>query len=681
MRVIVCRPCEPEAFNPPAVEFCGLVLLGVLFALTSPARGAPVQTEVQSPNGRNRIVLQAADQDGHVRYWVTRDGTQVIRPSLIGPVLVDNRVLGEAARIVDVRRGEIDERFELRWSKTSEAVNRCSYAVVTLATPGEILWEVELRAFDDGVAFRYRLPHQQGLGDFELSDERTQFDVAGNPMALFNTLGSFTSSHESLYRHEPLSAVPPRKLIDMPILLTWGDDRAAAITEARVLNFAGGYLERPSPTTTKLQCRLAPLASREGVCVVGNTPHASPWRVILLADVAGKLLESNLLLCLNDPQRGDFDWLQAGKTTWHWWYGEFEEDYRLPPDSNASLERHKKYIDFCARNNIAYHAVSGDGLAWYQQSKTGYGSPADDADVRVPRPHIQLPEIIEYARSRGVGIRLWVHWKPLSEHLEEAFSIYESWGVQGLMVDFLNRDDQEMIEFTQRLLESAARHKLHIQFHGSSKFSGEQRTFPHLFNREGVLNLEFLKWSDLCTPDHNVNVAYTRGLTGPVDYHQGGFRSVSRADFQPRDRAPNVMGTRCHHLALYVVYENPLPMVADTPDAYEGQLGFDFIREVPTTWDETRFLAGEPGEFVIVARRTGETWYVGGINNWTERRIEVPLEFLGNDRRVVEIYVDGSLDEAQPNAIRRQRVTVSAGEPLAISMAPGGGLVAIVRGE
>ena len=171
------------------------------------------------------------------------------------------------------------------------------------------------------------------------------------------------------------------------------------------------------------------------------------------------------------------------------------------------------------------------------------------------------------------------------------------------MVDFLDRDDQEMIDFVERMLESAARHKLHIQIHGSSKFSGEQRTFPHLFNREGVLNLEYLKWSDLCTPEHNVNVAYTRALAGPVDYHLGGFRSVSRADFQPQDRLPVVMGTRCHQLALYVVYENPMPMVADVPQAYEGQPGFDFLKEAPTTWDETRFVAGEPGEYVVLARR------------------------------------------------------------------------------
>jgi alpha-glucosidase len=403
--------------------------------------------------------------------------------------------------------------------------------------------------------------------------------------------------------------------------------------------------------------------------------------VVLLADVAGKLLESNLLLCLNDSQRGDFQWLRPGKSTFHWWYGAFEDDYRLPADSSAYFNRHRAYIDFCARNKIAYHAVSGDGRAWYQQSATDYGTPMADADIRVPRAEIELPRIFEYARKQGVGIRLWVHWKPLSEQLESAFTLYESWGVKGLMVDFLNRDDQEMIDFTERMLDSAARHKLHIQIHGSSKYSGEQRTFPHLFNREGVLSLEYVKWSNLCTPDHSVNVAYTRALAGPVDYHLGGFRSVSRAEFQPRDRAPVVLGTRCHHLALYVVYENPMPMVADAPSAYQGQTGFDFITEVPTTWDETRFLAGNPGEYIAVARRKADAWYVGGITNWTPRTLDVPVDFLKPGEYEARLSVDGSMDESQPNAIRQQRLRVNGATPLHVSMGPGGGFVAILRAQ
>ena len=383
---------------------------------------------------------------------------------------------------------------------------------------------------------------------------------------------------------------------------------------------------------------------------------------MLLADRAGQLIESNLLLCLNDPPNKDFAWAKPGKTTFHWWNGTVEHGPASTPEANFAT--HKKYIDFCAANKIAYHSVITvpGGRPWYVQSgEPGY-DPRPDTDILTPRPDLDLPRILAYAKEKGVGIRFWVYWKPLSEKLEEAFATYERWGIKGLMVDFMDRDDQEMVEWQEQVLQSAARHKLHIQFHGSYKYSGEQRTYPNLFNREGVLNQEYLKWSDLCTPPHSVNVAYTRLLAGPVDYHLGGFRAVARDKFQPRDEQPVVFGTRCYQLAMYVVFENPMPMVADSPEAYEGQPGFDFLVEVPTTWDETRFVAGEPGEYVVVARRSGKTWYLGGMTNWTSRNLSLPLSFLGDGSFEANVNSDGSLDGENPNEIRqdKRRVTKCA---------------------
>ncbi|QDT73385.1 glycoside hydrolase family 97 protein [Lacipirellula limnantheis] len=665
----------------------GVMLLAWL-TLTTPSssRAESVPAAIRSPDGRNAIDLRtASDGADQVRYTIKRDGRTLIGPSPLGPVLSVGGQLGENSPIIDVQLGNVDESFMLHWGKTTTVTNRCSFALVTLSTDdSDLQWQVELRAYDDGLAFRYRLLPQERLRECDIRDEATQFDFVGEPQAFFNTLDSFTTSHESLYEHKPLAEIPANKLLEMPLLLTWPGGTAAAITEARVRHFAGMYLQRPVDQPARLGCRLSPLPSRPEMSVVGQAPYESPWRVVLLADRAGKLLESNLLLCLNDPPPpalGDFSWLRPGKTSFHWWYGAFEDDYQPAAARHAFLERHKQYIDFCAANNIAYHAVSGDGRAWYPQSSASYATPSPDADVRRARPELELPKIIDYARERGVGIRLWVHWKPLSEHLEEAFALYQTWGVQGLMVDFLDRDDQEMNEFTERMLESAARHHLHIQIHGSPKYSGEQRTFPNLLNREGVMNLEYVKWSDGVTPDHNVNVAYTRALAGPVDYHLGGFRSVSRAEFTPRDRAPVVMGTRCHNLALYVVYENPMPMVADDPSAYEGQPGFDFLAEVPTTWDETRFLIGEPGEYVVMARRQGNAWYLGGITNWTPREIDVPLEFLSAGEFEATLYADGSLDESLPNSLSKQQRVVTAATPLHIALAPGGGFVAVIRAQ
>jgi alpha-glucosidase len=661
-----------------------LLLAGWVFALWAGvahsvwAQGSsPV--EVRSPDGRNIITLWAGNS-GRLHYRVDRDGQSLISPSALGPKLVDGGDIGKGAELVDVRRGKRDENFELPWGKARMVTDRCATATLFIESPADIRWEIEARAYDDGVAFRYVLPAQAGRTTFELSGEATEFRINGNPTAIYSGYDNFTSSHEALFSRTPVAEIPAEKLLEMPLLFTWRK-QAAALTEGRVRDFAGMYLQHDEKELTVLRARLSPLPTRPEVYVAGKPRIASPWRVVLLGDHAGKLLESNLLLCLNDEATaagGDFSWAKPGKTTFHWWNGEFEEFYK-DPNSGREFEKHKEYIDFCAKHTIAYHSVTGDGRPWYVQKEPGYAPPQPDADILTPRPELRLPEIIEYARDHNVGIRLWVHWKSLEgDMLEKAFSRYEEWGVAGLMVDFLDRDDQEMIEWSDRMLESAARHKLHIQIHGSPKFSGEQRTFPNLFNREGVMNLEYLKWSDMVTPQHSVDVAYTRALAGPVDYHLGGFRSASQAEFKPRYVLPVVMGTRCHHLALYVVYENPMPMVADAPSAYEGQKGFDFISEVPTTWDETRFVAGEPGEFVVLARRRGDAWYLGGINNWTRRDLTIPLDFLGSGQFMAKAYVDGDLSGDRPNeaTVKEPKINKAA---MPVTFAPGGGIAAVFR--
>jgi alpha-glucosidase len=536
-----------------------------------------------------------------------------------------------------------------------------------------------MRAYNDGVALRYGFPKQQKRANFVIEHEATAFHFAGDPTVLCMPLRDFTTSHEALYERKLLSEIPDEQLLAVP-LLAFRKDVAAAITEARLRNFAGMYLVRPNGgEADMLQIRLSPLRGKRDAAVTVMPPHWSPWRVVLLADRAGQLIESNLLLALNDPPEVDFAWLQPGKTTWPWWNGTVEHGPLSTPEHNFAIN--KLYIDFCARHKIAYHAicsVSGN-RPWYVQRDPGFAEPHPDTDILTPRADIGLPRILKYATEQGVGIRLWVNWKPLEDKVEEAFATYERWGVKGLMIDFMDRDDQEMVAWQERVLQAAARHKLHIQFHGSYKPTGEQRTFPHLFNRESVLNLEYLKWSNQCAPPHNVNVAYTRLLAGQVDYHLGGFRASTREEFEPRDLLPLVLGTRCHHLALYVIYENPLPMLSDVPEAYDRQPGFDFLVDVPVTWDETKFVAGDAGEFIVVARRSGDAWYLAGITNWMPRVLQLPLDFLGDGQFEAKLYLDFSLDGDQPNDLRQETRPLSSESTLDVALASGGGFVAVIR--
>jgi alpha-glucosidase len=523
------------------------------------------------------------------------------------------------------------------------------------------------------------VPEQTGLREFAIENETTEFRLAGSPVLTFGTLENFTTSHEPVYQTVALEKVAAAKLIEMPTLAVWPDGHAAAITEARVRGFAGMYLERPDASAAILRGRLSPLPGRSSVAVATRTPHWSPWRVVLLADRAGALVESTTLLALNDAATGDYSWVHPGKTTFHWWNGVVEHGTASTPDINFAI--HKKYIDFCAAHGIAYHSVIGvaGNRPWYVQSGASGYDPRPDTDILTPRPDLGLPRILEYARSKNVGIRFWVYWKPLEDHFEEAFTRYEQWGVRGLMIDFLDRDDQAMVEWQERVLQSAARHHLHVQFHGSYKPSGEQRTYPNLLNREGVLNLEYLKWDDRCTPQHDVDVAYTRALAGPLDYHLGGFRAAPRDRFTPRELLPVILGTRAHQLALYVVFENPMPMVADDPDAYKGQAGFDFIEDVPTTWDDTRFVDGEPGQFIVVARRSGDRWYLGGINNWTTRDVVLPLSFLEAGEFEADVRTDSRADGSDANGLLQRTETVSRYGSLKVTLASGGGVVATLR--
>jgi alpha-glucosidase len=249
-----------------------------------------------------------------------------------------------------------------------------------------------------------------------------------------------------------------------------------------------------------------------------------------------------------------------------------------------------------------------------------------------------------------------------------------------MMVDFFDHDDQDSVEFAESILQAAARHHILIHFHGVWKITGWQRTYPNLMNHEGSLNLEYLKWSDRCTPEHNLMMAFTRLIAGPMDYHLGGFRAVTRANFTPKN-IPNVLGTRTHMLAMYVCFDNPNPMIADYPTAYEGQPGFDFLREVPTWWDETHVLAGKVGELLVTARRKGAIWYLGGMSANGPRDVALPLTFLGAQRYTARIWKDASDAEADPNDLTVETLNFSPADTLNLRLALDGGFVAQLTPE
>ncbi len=646
------------------------ILCAALFCFM--AVSAQQNVSVSSPDGKLKFLLKITPET--VSYEVNYKKQLLVENSLLG-FSFDNGEFGSNLKTGKVRRKSIDETYELVVGKVSSARNHCNEMIVPLQekeAPGRLI-NLVVRAFNDGVAFRYEFPEQEGWNSYVMYDEKTQFRLNGNPMTLLMYLPGYINTHEGVYTHTEYDKIAKKRLIEMPVTLEFDNGIYMSITEAAVRDYAGMYLVKEK---NGFAGKLSPRLGQEKIKVeINEFPHRTPWRVLSVADRVGGLLETNILTSLNEPCKiEDTSWIKPCRTTFTWWNGNVVPDSTFSPGNN--FETNKYYIDFAARNGLDAHGIYGYAeTPWYYDDNFNFGWAGPNADITRPIPCLNMPRIVEYAKSKEVGIHLWVHWRPLYDKLEEAFALYEKWGVKGLMVDFLDRDDQEMIRIQEEILQAAARHRLFIQFHGSSKPSGLTRTYPNEFTREGTLNYEVCKWDTLVNADHDISVPFTRLLAGPTDYHLGGFRALPRDEFKIQYVNPYVMSTRCHMMAMYVVLENHLTSLCDTPMAYEGQPGFEVLRTVPGTWDEMRVPLAEFNKYVTVARRNGTDWWIGTLNDGTARTLNLKLDFLGEGEYRAEIYTDAPDAEKNPNHLSKEIRTVTRKDKIELPLAVDGGAV------
>jgi alpha-glucosidase len=480
-------------------------------------------------------------------------------------------------------------------------------------------------------------------------------------------LNGFTTSYEKRYEVKPGREVSRDWLLGLPLLAELPGGAFAAITEANVIDFAGMYLK---PTADgKLLTRLSPLPGEKNVAVKRTGDVLSPWRVILLGDRLGTLVESDAVLSLSEPCAiTDTGWIKTGKTTFPWWNGFAQDAGQLKPDLDTATAKY--YIDFCAEAGIPYHSLDGvRNDAWYG----GPIVPYRGADPTVGNPKLDLQEVLKYAKSKGVKIRLWMNWKAAEAHMQRAFPLYEQWGIEGVMLDFMDRDDQLMNRWVREAVALAAKHKLTVTLHGCPKPTGLERTYPNLLSHEGVMNLEYDKWDKLgITAAHETTVPFTRMLAGPLDFHQGSFRTVPHDKFVPRNVAPLIRGTPARTLASYVVFQNHLAMMVDSPGAYRGHPALAPLVKIPTTWDETKVVLGTVGGTVAIARRSGKVWHVGVMADSKGGTVEVPLSFLGNGRYFATMWADDALET---HGIVKSKTLTRASETLPLVCEAGGGAV------
>jgi alpha-glucosidase len=628
--------------------------------------------------------ITVTSPDKKIAFSLDKDKAGLIyRLSYKGQMLVDNSrmsisfkqggTFGKNIRLGKPEFKTMEETYDLVAGKASHIHSLSNEVTVPVTETGGLKRQlnIEIRLFNDGAAFRYVIPAKSGLQQVEITDEADSFNLAQNPTALTLFRENYTTSHEGLYDRLPLSKIKPDTLMDLPALFEYPKGIYLAVTEANLLDYAGMYLVKHNGV---LQSSLSPLPHQRDIKVIARLPHNSPWRVMMISDRVGALIESNILTSLSEPCRiKDLSWIKPGKTTFPWWNGNVTPDTSFAPGNN--YETNMYYVNFCAKYGLGYHSVVEYGLhEWYVNDGAGF-QPGPHADPSKAVPGLDMQQLCDSAKKVGVGIRVWVHFYALYPKLDETFAQYEKWGIKGLMCDFMDRDDQEMVNMQTEILEKAAQHHLHIQFHGAYKPTGTSRTYPNEFTREGTLNYENDKWNNTVTPDADVNIAFTRLLAGSTDYHLGGFRAANAKTFKVHYTAPMVLGTRCHMLAMYVVLESAQGMMCDYPDAYIGQPGFEFLQQVPLTWDQTRVLNANVSEYVTIARRKGADWYIGTISNNTAHNIKTALSFLPAGAYTAEIYSDAPDNDKDPNHLVKVVQNVTNQSVINTNLAAGGGQV------
>jgi alpha-glucosidase len=472
------------------------------------------------------------------------------------------------------------------------------------------------------------------------------------------------SSHEGEFDPIRASHIREHNNYDLPLVCRTANN-AFAIGEADLRDYGGMYLAGKGDGRPGVQSRVARRLDDKSLiarATIGANGAGSPWRVIMLGDASGNLIESNLIGNLNPDPSFDTSWIKPGKTAWDWWSG----PYLPPPDKGSTdMPTIKKYIDFAAKSGFEYMMIDE---GWCLNSGGG-GSAPDNADVTKTKPDIDMPALVAYAAKKKVRLWLWVQWSLLDRQMDAALAQYEKWGIAGIKVDFMDRSDQQMVDYYHKLMSKAVGHKLLVDMHGAYPPAGLNRTYPNYLTQEGIMGAEYNKWSHRVTATHNVSLAYTRMLLGPMDYTPGGFRNRTPETFEVINSPPQVQTSRGHGLGMFVVYESPFQMVADSPDVYENAPGFDFIKLVPTAWDETRFLAGDIGEYVAVARRKGKDWYIGAMGTEKPHAISLAMKFLGDGKFKAKIWEDG----ATPTTLNESTRDVSASDSLELKLAPSGG--------
>ena len=647
------------------------ILLGLAAGLattTAPATPAaqPGVERLVSPNGR---IMVAVHTTPRLAYDVLFDGHPLLQAATLS-LDVDGVRLGATPKLTGVERTHTDATVAPPVRQTAATLVD-KHNDLRLACAGG--YAITFRAYDLGVAYRFEtaLPRAQ----VKVIGEEATFRFVADAGVYFPKEESFFSHNERQFKRVPLGTLRPDALGSIPAVVDTAVGPKVAIAEADLEDYPGLWLRGtggPALTATfppyPLEERLTHdrdlrvVRAADYIAVTRGT-RTFPWRVLGIAAHDSDLVGNPLVYLLARPsQIADTSWIRPGKVAWDWWNALNLRGVSFKPGVNT--ETYQAYIDFAAAYGLQY-IILDEG--WY---KTG--------DLLSVTPTIDMPKLLAYARERHVGVILWAVWKTLADQLAPALAQFEKWGIAGLKVDFMQRDDQPVIQFYWRLCRELAARKMLVDFHGAIRAVLLTRTWPNLLTVEGVQGLEHDKWSDATEPEHDVTLPFTRMFLGPMDFTPGAMHNADRAHFKSIFNAPMSLGTRSHQLAMYVVYESPLQMLADSPSNYLAEPeAMEFLGPVPSVWDETRVLDGKLGDYVVVARRSGATWYLGAMTDWTSRELQIDTSFLGGGAWSFVAHADPPDHPAVGSEHYRTAGTLTGGTPVRFTLASGGGLAAV----
>ncbi len=634
--------------------------------------------ELKDPSGKIQLNVMLGNT---VTYSVSHGEDVIIGTSPISMTLTDGTVFGKEPRLKKKKyRTENQMIYPPIYRKQSI---KDHFNELTLEFKGG--YSLVFRAYEDGVAYRFISDLKK---PFMVESEQAVFNLPNNPTVFAATPkgrkidgveNQYHSSFQNTYRHVELSKWDKSRLAFLPVLSESENGKKVCITEADLLNYPGMFLKvssdnkgfygefaaYPKDISVEVRGLKGMVKTREPYIAKVEGRTVFPWRVMVISEKDTDLLCSDMVYKLATPAaEADYSWIKPGKVAWDWWndWNLYGVDFR----AGVNTETYKYYIDFASKFGIEY-VILDEGWAV-----------AGPADLFQIVPEIDMEELIRYADSKKVGLILWAGYRAFDLDMERVCKHYSAMGIKGFKIDFMDRDDQYMVDFNRRCAETGAKYKLLIDLHGTHKPTGLQRTYPNAINFEGVHGLEEMKWAQPGTDQvtYDVTMPFIRMVAGPLDYTQGAMNNANKENFKAVYSEPMSQGTRCRQLAQYIIFDSPLNMLCDAPTNYlKEEECTKFIAAIPTVWEETKALCGEVGKYLAMARQKNDVWYVGALTNWDSRDMELDLSFLGEGEYKAEIFEDGINADRVGKDYKRKVIPVPADRRLKIHMVSGGGHV------